>query len=426
MTSSSSCNEDPEVLIKDKKYTKKKVVKEIKNNKTNEGKKEKERQGKIDKNKQFKKKINRNKKNKKIEYKSRVKNRKLVNYKKIKIKHINNFIVKDNFPETNNTLKVWYTNATSLKKKMNELRIISLVKKPHVIMITETWFNEQTVSTIENYKCYRKDRKDDNFGGGVCIYIRRDIPSSEASEQQLTKGEIEQVWCKIDTGTENIEKSIEKAYSFVLNKKINGTIIARDFNLKIKWKENSGESFPISFDGKAEKKFIKCLEDFFMSQHVHLPTFQTSLSDVTEKLDLIVTECPERLRELRLGPGLGKFTKAHLSIEFVINIKEKPKTNPYHSNSLIYKNGNYTKMNEMFLSKNWRSLMDNLSPHDQYISFLKEYNNVVRELVPQIKIRSVNIFKPKPPWLNNEISKKVKEKYNLWRKFLASGRKNIQ
>ena len=57
-------------------------------------------------------------------------------------------------------------------------------------MVTETWFNDCIISSIENYKCYRKDRGGLNNGGGVCIYVHDEIKSSEVHNAQLTKREL--------------------------------------------------------------------------------------------------------------------------------------------------------------------------------------------------------------------------------------------
>lgn len=87
---------------------------------------------------------------------------------------------------------------------MNELRFVSSVEKPHLIFITETWFNQYSVPKIDNYYCYRKDREDKNKGGGVCIFVKNDIKSSEVCSNQLKKTEVEQIWCNINTGDENL------------------------------------------------------------------------------------------------------------------------------------------------------------------------------------------------------------------------------
>ncbi len=69
-------------------------------------------------------------------------------------------------------LKCWYTNATSLNNKLDELSILVSQSAPDIIFITETHFNKDSVTDLEGYKCFRKDREDMEKGG-VCIYVQK-------------------------------------------------------------------------------------------------------------------------------------------------------------------------------------------------------------------------------------------------------------
>ncbi len=68
---------------------------------------------------------------------------------------------------------IWYTNATSLNNKINELRLQIEIFEPDVICVTETWFKAESDVNINNYNIYRTDRK--THGGGVCIYVKQCI-----------------------------------------------------------------------------------------------------------------------------------------------------------------------------------------------------------------------------------------------------------
>ena len=84
------------------------------------------------------------------------------------------------------TLKCWYTNATSLCNKWDEFKAIIILEKPHVIMITETWFNSNSLKVIPNYIFFTKDR--DGRGGGVAIYVKNDINSCEIDDLTTEMG----------------------------------------------------------------------------------------------------------------------------------------------------------------------------------------------------------------------------------------------
>ena len=41
-------------------------------------------------------------------------------------------------------LSIWYTNATSLNNKLDELRLLTHIHRPDVVCVTETWFNDES------------------------------------------------------------------------------------------------------------------------------------------------------------------------------------------------------------------------------------------------------------------------------------------
>ena len=168
-------------------------------------------------------------------------------------------------------LSCWYTNATSLNSdKLDELRAECLDTNYDVRFVTETWFNDQSVVHIDGYDCFRRDRIDKK-GRGVCIYARSSgaLSFRDTNYDQLNSNSIEQVWCLADTGIElillgciyrakimknnkgvtcsvaehkkrdeEINKSIRFASELVKKGKIQGLIIAGDFNYgELSWNE---------------------------------------------------------------------------------------------------------------------------------------------------------------------------------------------
>jgi len=68
-------------------------------------------------------------------------------------------------------------NARSLLPKIDELRIISHIRSPDVICVTETWFNDSIESSLINISNYNVARSDRSYrrGGGVAVYLRQNI-----------------------------------------------------------------------------------------------------------------------------------------------------------------------------------------------------------------------------------------------------------
>lgn len=78
-----------------------------------------------------------------------------------------------------------YTNATSLSNKWSEFNSrIYYLNMPHVVMITETWFNSKSLTNLSNYNSFIKSRSTIR-GEGVAIYVRKDLLSYEISIEEL-------------------------------------------------------------------------------------------------------------------------------------------------------------------------------------------------------------------------------------------------
>ena len=74
-------------------------------------------------------------------------------------------------------------------------------KKPHFVLMTETWATTEVTSELEidGYQLECFDRKDGRKGGGVLMYIRDDL--TPIRETELERDNIEALWCKIGNTT---------------------------------------------------------------------------------------------------------------------------------------------------------------------------------------------------------------------------------
>ena len=70
-----------------------------------------------------------------------------------------------------------YLNATSLENKFDEFTVVVETNHPNLIGVTETWFKNVSVTNLNGYNLYRKDRCDGRRGEGVCIYVDNSIDS---------------------------------------------------------------------------------------------------------------------------------------------------------------------------------------------------------------------------------------------------------
>ena len=118
--------------------------------------------------------------------------------------------------------------------------------------------------------------------------------------------------------------------------KIDGAIVAGDSNYsKIKWKQEGSYAIPIAYEGVAEKNFIKSLNDSFLTQFIYFSTFQTSEMNLTDTLDLIISDNQSRIFDINNGPVLGNIKKAHNFLTWKVKYKDEVVTAP--TNSIKFK-----------------------------------------------------------------------------------------
>ena len=86
-----------------------------------------------------------------------------------------------------------YLKAPSLDNKLDEFKVI-IEHKSKTNGITETWFEEISITNLDGYCLYSKDRSDERRGGGVCLYIDNEIYSVDFNYQRLSLSKLEKIW----------------------------------------------------------------------------------------------------------------------------------------------------------------------------------------------------------------------------------------
>ena len=89
-----------------------------------------------------------------------------------------------------------HLNTRSLLSKLDEVRILARNTSAACICTTETWLDETIDDReihIDNYTVRRNDKN--RHGGGVCMYIRRDLAFNSVDE--LCHDDIEATWIEL-------------------------------------------------------------------------------------------------------------------------------------------------------------------------------------------------------------------------------------
>ena len=94
-------------------------------------------------------------------------------------------------------LKFLYLNARSLINKFDEFVATIQALNADVVGVTENWANDNIFNyeiSVEGYKLFRHDRPTGNKGGGVLLYVRSELDSTEYCPKSTYP---EHKWCKI-------------------------------------------------------------------------------------------------------------------------------------------------------------------------------------------------------------------------------------
>ncbi len=100
-------------------------------------------------------------------------------------------------------------------------------------------------------------------------------------------------------------------------------------------------------------------------------------------LDLIITECENRIFLVKHLPPLGGIEHGHHVITFnysINNHKEKHIT----KKKILYNKGDYEKLNDYFEDINWCYEFLNSNANDSYNKWLKIFNNGCELFIPTL------------------------------------------
>ena len=190
-----------------------------------------------------------------------------------------------------------------------------------------------------------------------------------------------------------------------------------DFNYSdIKWIDYGGI---VKGSGRSSSlEFLESINSNSLSQLVDKPTFGNNI------LDLVITDNPDRIYQVEVGPPIGCSTKnvLHncLTWSFIVNsLKLVEKTN---KKIMLYKKANYDLLNSKFNEIDWKELLADDNIENCYSKFLSIYDQLISDHVPTLIIKNglVNDKIIKPQWFNNEIKEACKFKFKLFKKLQAA------
>ncbi len=337
-------------------------------------------------------------------------------------------------------MNCWYTNATSLNNKMKLLDAHIFVDKPDIIFVCETWFTEDSLVNIANFRCFNRNRLEDEHGG-VVIYVKDDLIAMETQNKFLNDSNIEQIWCSIDIGLDKIllgcmyrppnssnevnkliNKSLVTAKQEIENGRYTTMIVAGDFNYPdICW-ERDGLIY-LKKNSQMSIDFIDTINDNYIEQNVFEPTFQLDDGKSTNILDLILSDNSERIRDLTINPQLGDIKRAHYVLKWKFDVENIDKK--FYDKKYFFKKGNYVYMNQDLSKVDWNNKFRDRTVNDCYDILLEIYHNLCDQYIPKYSKKEFS-QNQNPATSKKEVKELIRKKRNLWKRNRASNFKYEQ
>ena len=310
-------------------------------------------------------------------------------------------------------MKLLYTNAQSIIKKMAELRAIIAMKKPDVVALTETWTNceiDNSFLHIDNYELTeRQDRVDTRGGrgGGILIYVKKGIcswkvkvegPFCQCAGVKL-KGRGRDIGIFVIYRSPNSTRENDEALCDLMRQMNGNYILVGDFNFPgIKWEMGGSDA-----KGRA---FYDTIEDMHMTQHVEEPTHISG-----NLLDLVISSDENMVRDVRMEGRLAASDHELIEVEFLLDVKQN------HGIEYVrdYARGDFIEMRRCMMNIQWAQELENLGVEESWRFIKGKLTKLVEALVPMKKKRSAGA----PPWLDRDVKKAIREKkkaWNIWKK----------
>lgn len=326
-----------------------------------------------------------------------------------------------------NSITCFYTNADQFRNKMNEFQVRIRDIKPKIIGISEVKAKNSSraiqpqefkLDWIKNYNMFYLNL-DNNEGRGLLMYIHEEI---NAEEVKLETNFEENLFVKIKTSkNESIlvgliyrspsENSNEKNEQLrkLINEAVNmdnaHLLLMGDFNYpNIDW-----DLLLVKGEQSEEQKFMDCLQDNFLFQHVNRPTRWRGTNEPSV-LDLIITADDRAIEEIEYQSPLGKSDHCILIFNYVCSLPMR-KVNKTRKN---YRKANYQGLKADLDEKDWDTILNNKDINKVWGNFKKIIKELEEKHVPISKLSNKNTKIP----LDKEIINLIKEKSRLSKKFV--------
>jgi len=313
-------------------------------------------------------------------------------------------------------LNILYTNAQSVRNKMDELRATAIELNPCMIGITESWTNNQTEQCLLIIPGYappiRQDRVDtsDGRGGGVLLYLREDLsyveihPSTQftnsvwislsvRNNHHVTVGVVYRSPNSDTDNNENLVKLVDEMCS-----RGQQIIVMGDFNYpNIDWILLDSDS--------TSTKFLDVVQDNFLTQHVSFGTRKDNT------LDIILTSEADMCQHVKPCGYLGSSDHLMLSAELILEtiVRESVQWVP------DYRKANFEGMRRTLQAVNWIEICSRPLVENAWEECEGVIKDTMKKCIP-LKRRTQR----RKPFQSRKVTRAIRKKRKAWLKYNSS------
>lgn len=318
-----------------------------------------------------------------------------------------------------NLFKIALLNIRSLLPKFTEFKDLIQKYKYELILVTETWLNNNIIDdviSLEDYKLFRKDRN--GRGGGVAVYIKNIY---NCLDIHLEFDHTEQLWICLNIQGNSFAvglgyrppnfsfvdfvEELEEGMTFIAPR-YNQIIYAGDLNIDF-----------LNPNSAAYKKIYEVIENFDLTQIVTSPTRigKTSLT----LLDVVFCSNADIVNshEVIDVPELSD----HCLVSVSLNLKLLKSLQP---RIYTYRNFKYFNTENFKLDLEQCDFMSIVYCHniDEKISILK---NIVTDLFDKhAPVKTARLVKKSAPWLTDNIRLLMNQRDKALKRFRNTGLPN--
>ena len=304
-----------------------------------------------------------------------------------------------------------------MTNKLNDLCILISDCDPDLILVTETWCNEEVSTAMLNIQGYniepelRKDRTDtlNGIGGGILVYAKEELiikPVEVNNDMNMfSRFEI----LSKDDGRDNLsvtlvyrppraraENTLELCKLFE-NTSANSIFIG-DFNFpSINWQDQTAD--------RSCENFLECTLDNNFEQMIHFPTHVRG-----NILDLFFTNRPENVLNVESLGNLS--TSDHSIIE--IDVLFRSKFNVSSEYIYDWKNGDNAELKNYLMEVDWDQELKDKNTEDSWKLIKDKIKSGTDTYIPKILRRRNNNHQ----WMTRFVKRIVRKKQRDYNSYM--------